>query len=292
MQSQSAFEFRPALFAILVTGVATTPARAADDKQACSAAYDQTQALRQAGKLSAARQQAVACMRDTCAEFVRTDCTRWLGEIDTSVPTVVFEITDVHGKDTAAVRVWLDGKPWLDKLDVKAVPMDPGDHTLRYEIDGASPHEESVRIREGEKNRKLVFSFQQLPSTAPLQAPPTSSGAGVTPKPSAAPWVVGGLGVAGLIVGGIFGGLTLAAQSAVRTGCNDTTHTCTPAGHSAAENGKTFGPVSTVGLAVGGVGVVTSIVLFATRKPSSGARVGMGPLMTPRGAEWRTEVSF
>jgi hypothetical protein len=260
----------------------------ADDKQACSAAYDQTQSLRTAGKLSGARQQAVACMRDVCADFIRTDCAKWLGEIDASQPTVVFEVRDANGKDTAAVRVSLDGKPWLEKLGVTAAPIDPGDHVVRYEIEGAPAHEESLRIREGDKNRKLTFSFQS-PNAAPTEGPAPAP----EPKRSVAPWVVGGVGVAGFIVGGIFGGLTLAAKSTVNGGCSDTTKTCSQSAHSAAENGKTFGPVTTVGLVVGGVGVVTSIVLFATRKPAaSGTTVGMGPVVTAGGGSWRVEGSF
>jgi hypothetical protein len=101
------------------------------------------------------------------------------------------------------------------------------------------------------------------------------------------------VGLAGLIVGGIFGGLTLAAKSTVSSGCDDVTHTCTAAAHSAAENGKTFGPVSTAALVAGGVGVVTSIVLFATRKsPSSATTVAVRPLVTPNGAQWQMKVSF
>jgi hypothetical protein len=299
MRSPSAFEWsRPrawTLGVILVAAVAAVPATVwADDKQECSAAYDQTQALRKTGKLSAARQQAVACMRDACAEFIRTDCVKWLGEIDASQPSVVFEVRDAAGGDTAAVRVSLDGKPWLQKIELRAVAIDPGEHTIRYEIDGAPAHEESVRIREGDKNRKLSFSFQAS-SAAPIDGAAPAAQPAPEEKRSVAPWVVGGVGVAGLIVGGVFGGLTLAAKSTVNGGCSSTTHTCSQDAHDAAGRGQTFGPVSTVGLVIGGAGVVTSIVLFATRKSASTATspsVGVNPVVTPSGARLRIEGSF
>ena len=226
-------------------------------------------------------------MRDACAGFIRTDCAKWLGEIDASQPTVVLEVRDAAGKDTAAVRVTLDGKPWLDKLEVTAVAIDPGEHVVRYEIDRAPAHEETVRVREGEKNKKLSFSFRVQPD-GPSEEP--------APKPSVAPWVIGGAGVAGLLVGGIFGGLTLAARSTVKSDCSSATNTCSPAGHSAADNGRTFGPVSTVGLVLGGLGVGTSIVLLATRPSAptaaSPATVGIGPMVTTSGAWWRLAGNF
>ena len=145
-------------------------------KQACSAAYDQAQELRLAGKLSAAHEQALICVRDACAEFIRTDCAKWLGEIESSQPTVVFDVRDSAGQETSAVRVSLDGKPWLDKLDGSAKAIDPGEHTLHLEMDGAPAVDQTVQIREGQKNHELTATFSKTAPASVVSVAPTPSG--------------------------------------------------------------------------------------------------------------------
>jgi hypothetical protein len=289
----------------LVSSVAAAPSTArADDKQACSAAYAQTQTLRREGKLFSARAEALICMRDVCAEFIRTDCATWFGEIESSQPTVVFEVRDAAGQETSAVRVSLDGKPWLEKLDGSAKAVDPGQHVIRFEIDGAPGLDQTVQIREGEKNRKLTTTFQktEAPQVTPKSAP-TAPAAGV-PGPdqgapetrSIAPWVVGGVGIVGLAVGGILGAVVLNQKSITDEHCDDATLTCDATGIEAANTGRTLGPISTVGFIVGGLGVGVSAVWLLARAPAKSeagaATVGMGPVMTASGAGWRLQGSW
>jgi hypothetical protein len=289
MRSQIAFKhLLMTTFATLVlAGVAN---RAwADDKTECSASYDQTQSLRHDGKLQAARQQAVSCAREACAEFIRTDCAKWLGEIDSSQPTVVFEVHDAQAHDVRSVQVSLDGKPWLDKVDGGAKAIDPGQHKLHYVIDGQPPIDDTVEIREGEKNRKLTASFQD-PRASDRQMLPEKTTPPETPPPDAAPsrsigpWVVGGIGVAGLAVFAITGGIAL-SDLKTPTGCtaSGAAHTCANAADTAKANrassqGKTLGTVSTVALAAGAVGVVTSIVWLVARPhgKATSARLSFG----------------
>jgi hypothetical protein len=109
VRSPSVFESSLAtLVAFVAMAAGATEARA-DDKQVCSDAYAQTQTLRKDGKLHAAREQALLCVKDTCAEFVRTDCTTWLAEIEASQPTVVLEVRDASGNDVLDAKIELDG---------------------------------------------------------------------------------------------------------------------------------------------------------------------------------------
>jgi hypothetical protein len=186
----------------------------ADDKETCNAAYDQTQTLRRDGKLQAALVEALVCMRDVCAEFVRADCAKWLGELEAVQPTVVFQVQDTHGRGTTAVRVSLDGQPWLSELDGKSRPIDPGQHTIRFEIDGSSPIDQQVDIVEGDKAKKIAFSF------APAPARPTDEVVSAKPAPAAKggvpgwAWGIGATGVAAVGVGIGFGAAAAGEASA------------------------------------------------------------------------------
>jgi len=285
---------------MLAASLAMPSVARADEKQACSAAYDSTQALRAAGKLSTARQQAAACTRDACAEFIRTDCARWLGELDASQPTVVLRVRDFGGHETGAVRVDLDGAPWLASLDGKAKPVDPGPHTLRYVLADGSSHEDAVQIREGEKNRALDASFTRAaPDPArlpPLAAPPAAE----PPRRSLGPWIVGGVGIVGLAAAGVLGGLllhdkALTGNPAVCDGML-AKPMCTSAGVLAEQQGSALGPATTVSLVVGSVGVAAAAVWLIVRGPASApvpvSAVGMGPALTVDGGRWTFRGSW
>jgi hypothetical protein len=292
--------------ATVASVVAAAPAGAraddGDDKRACGVTYALTQTLRQAGKLTAARRPAMICSRDTCAEFIRTDCARWLAEIDASQPTVVFEVRDAAGLETTAVRVELDGKPWIDRLDGKAAAVDPGLHKLHFVLAGGGEIDDTVQIREGEKNRKLTASFQNAGSPAPLgdgAAPPVSEPGGEPQRRSVAPWVIGGVGLAALAVGGILAGVVAADKSTTENphNCNQKApFHCNGAGLSAFNQARTLGPVSTVGFIVGGVGVAAGVVWLAARGPAKAsappAAVGIGPVLSASSAGLRLQGSW
>jgi hypothetical protein len=74
--------------------------------------------------------------------------------------------------------------------------------------------------------------------------------------------VVGGVGIAGLALGGIAGGLALGKKSIVSENCPDLQ--CNEEGLAALDSGKTLGTISTVGFAVGLGGLATGAVLVLT----------------------------
>ncbi len=269
------------LFALFFALVA--PASAwADDKQDCSNAYDQTQSLRHVGRLQEARRAAAVCTRDVCKDFIRTDCTKWLGEIDLAQPTVVFGVKDVAGRDAVSVKISLDGKPWLDHLDGQAKPIDPGNHTVRYMMDGAPPIDDTILIREGDRGRALTASFQtRSASAAPGPGPPSDSGH----AHSVGPWIVGGVGVAVLVAGAVTGGLVLADKSSFNEHCSSVTKTCDTTGISAASQGRVLGPATTAELVVGGAALGAGAIwlvadLSGGRKRQSSASFIVAPIVS------------
>jgi hypothetical protein len=180
-----------ALTAVLL--VAANPAPSLDE---CLKASEQAQLSRQQGKLFSARQQLEICAQSSCPAVVQSECTRWLDEVLTSMPTVVV-VVRVAGADQTRASVLLDGQMWLSELTGTPQEVEPGAHRITVELAGER-HEQQVVVNVNEKNRLVVFA---------LEAP--------RPPPRPAPWLAGGL-TAGTVAGlGLFTGFGLAGRSAL-----------------------------------------------------------------------------
>jgi hypothetical protein len=230
---------RALLTAATLLGFVTIGANArADPKQECADAYEKTQSFRDGGQLIEARKQAVACSAPTCSVYMTKDCLQWVTEIDALLPTVVFTATDTAGASTLAVRIAVDGQALITQLDGTPVRLDPGEHVVRFEIDGADAIEQKVTIQASEKNRTLTASFKKSPPPpppAPLPAPPpspspppilTSPKSDASQEPAADgasvpvwAWVSGGAGLVSLGVSTVFGASALSAQNRLVTAC-------------------------------------------------------------------------
>jgi hypothetical protein len=176
----------------------------ADDKQDCIAASEAGQDQKLRGSLRGAREQLLICARDVCPAIVRQDCTQWLTEIIAALPSVVVGAHDWTGHDLVDVTVSVDGVVVTNKLDGKPIAVDPGVHTFHYEsTTGAAPVEEHMVIRQGERNRPLTVAFSAPPGAivvAPVEVP--------APAPrgrSPLAYILGGVGLAAIGTGAIFG---------------------------------------------------------------------------------------
>src|SRR5215475_7621018 len=108
---------------LLTTTLAEGPVLA-DDRAECAAAAEQGQQLRDEGKYRRAREQMLVCAREACPPPIRSDCGKWLTEVDRDAPTVVFGARDGRGSDVVDVKVSMDGQVILDRLDGKPVLVD------------------------------------------------------------------------------------------------------------------------------------------------------------------------
>ena len=225
-------------------------------KQQCVDAYDQTQALRSAGKLRLARDSAVICAQAACPSVVTKDCVPWLEALEKSLPTVVFSARDRAGQETTAVRVLMDGVLLAPRLDGLAVTIDPGEHVFRFELDGQPPSETRTLIREGEKNRHLDVSFvPPPPPPATFTLPPTSV------------LVLGGVGALAL---GSFVTFALLGQGQKASLEKSCAPRCTDAEVSSVRTKLTIGDVSLVtGLLALGAG--TTLFLLDRQAPTAAA---------------------
>jgi hypothetical protein len=184
---------RPLLVLCLGAVAAAGPAQA-QDKMACVEASERAQHLRTDGKLAEARSALITCASEKCPAVVRNDCKAWLGELETARPSVVVSARTAGGRDLADVRVFIDGKPVSERLDGKAIYVDPGSHTFRYEAAGAPPVEDTLLVREGEKSRVVTVTFQTGDGPKEPALHPGPEGGGRSGLPTIS-YVLGGLGV-------------------------------------------------------------------------------------------------
>lgn len=177
-----------------------------------------------------------------------------------------------------------------------ALPVDPGAHEIEVTAPGHEPKRIQVSLAEAENEALEVAPGPPLPE--PVDAPGPASGPAPRPRAAAPPardtaadgagqrtlgFVVGGVGVAGIVVGSVAGVLALQKKNEVDDDCSDTGSglECGPSGLDAAAAGNTYATVSTVAFAVGvvGLGVGGWLVLSSSdSRPSAavGARAAPG----------------
>lgn len=220
----------------------------AADKATCVQAYEEGQKQRASGSLKASVELFRVCSEPDCPAATKKDCTVWLSEVESSLPTVVLSAVDANGKDLVDVRVELDGQPLTSRLDGKALGVDPGKRVLVFEREGAAPLTREIVVKQGEKDRKIEVSWAE-----PAGATPDAGGEALSISPGT--WVLGGIGLAGLTMFGVFGGLALVDKS-------DAKDTCAPScSDSAVSSIRTKLIVADVSLAVGVASLGAAIVL-------------------------------
>ncbi len=255
----------------------------AGDTQACDAAYDQAQTLRDAKKLVAAREQLRVCARRACPGFMVKDCTAWLAEAESRIPSVVLVASDATGAAQPDVTASIDGAGTPRKLDGTSWDVDPGQHSFAFFQPDGTKVETSVLVVEGQKAQRVAVTFgKPHPEPAVVQVPdvapaPTGPRAPFPYKPVG--YGVGGAGVLGIVIGSIFGVEALSTKS---KNC-DSAGACSPGSASTA---LSQGTISTVGFVAGGIlaaGGVTLVVLGSRSHDAHAARLEAVPLVGSAG---------
>jgi hypothetical protein len=140
------------------------------------------------------------------------------------------------------VKVSVDGQPFVSKLDGQAAAMDPGPHTFHFEGADGTSLDQQVMVEEGQQSQSIAVV---------LGAAPAETGAADS-RPAASPWktvgwVAGGVGVAGLAMGTVFGIIAISDKNAAHCGADNL---CDPGTLSGM---KSAALLSDVGLIAGGV---------------------------------------
>jgi hypothetical protein len=271
----------------------------ADGAASCIDAAENGQTLRDAHKFLEARDQLRSCARDQCPPAVRRDCTKWLAEVESSLPTLVITAKDAHGSPVVDVTVTLDGEPLVTQLNGLAIAMNPGLHTLHFRSAEGVTLDQRVVVKEGERNQvvAVVLDSPRPPEPAP-KAAPKAHATDATDEPSPSPpsgsgartagWIVAGAGVASLGVAGYFGIRTLSLKSdrdAICTpGVPCTSQTAFDDDHQARIDQLLAIVFASVGTAAVGVGAW--LVLTAPRPLRLAPHVGPRAASLSMEAEW------
>ena len=172
------------------------------------------------------------------------------------------------------------------------LPLDPGHHELLVSAAGCSDAKFAVELAPGKTAKVEVAPGAP---TAPAAAPATTLTPTTTMMPTTTTqtraasgtktlgYVFGGIGVAGLVVGGVSGILTLSAKSTNDKHCDAATRTCDSQGRDAASSGRLFGAMTTAGLATGVVGLGLGTYFLVKSSKSSDAQTALMTQVGPAG---------
>jgi hypothetical protein len=232
----------------MVVSLAETTAHA-DDREQCANAAEQAQSLRDEGKYRRAREQMLVCAREVCPGPIKSDCGKWLDQVERDAPTVVFGAKD-GGKDIIEVKVSIDGVVVTEKLDGKPQLVDAGEHTFKFEHGGVVK-EEKVLIQAGQKGRSVTVAFGAATTTPPPALPQEE--ASIVPA-----LVVGGIGVIALGSFALFG---IQGKNEV-----DDLQKCKPrCAESDVDKARTKLIIADISLGVGIVALAVSAYMIITR---------------------------
>ena len=275
---------------VLVGACALTASAAtarADDKEACAAAYAAGQAQRDSGEFTRAHESLAVCAKPVCKDWMVAECTRWLDDVERRQPTVVLFAEGVHGELVDIVRVDLDdGKPFAKELDGRALALDPGRHTLAFVASDGTKVSVTKVIAEGQKAVAIKASFETnaLAPTATSDATPARVDAGSSAAPPSsrwrtAGWITGGVGVAALAGGAIFGLLALNRKSSSHC---DASNVCDPG---SADGIRNAALLSDLGFVAGSVLLAggAAILLFGPGKSAPRTGLGVAPVVATSG---------
>jgi hypothetical protein len=209
--------------AVLLAGLLVTTAAGADDPRStggtspdlptCVRAYEQAQVLRQAGKLRAARDQLIVCVRDSCPAVARQDCTTWLDAVEASLPSLAVSVVDAQGAPALDATLTIDGARVADWGSGRAIAVDPGRHEVRAQRRGDEPAVATVLVVEGQRNQPLLLTLRGAAAPAPQPIVVEDAGAPVVPWVFAGVTLLGAGGFAG------FGIAAISRESALADGC-------------------------------------------------------------------------
>lgn len=188
--------------------------------------------------------------------MARTDCVRWLDEVEGGIPSVVFEAKADSGP-VFDVSVTVDGVLRVKQLDGRPLEVDPGLHTFAFDHSGSPTLEQKVILREGQKSWLVVADWTTpKPEDKPARAlrPPMER-----PVPVSV-YVTAGIAVAGFADFAIAGLLGSSLKSDLQG------NGCAPfCARDQVDALRTRYIVADVGLAVGVAQLATAVVLFLTR---------------------------
>ena len=167
-------------------------ARAAPSAKTCADAAEHGQMLRRQGMLLAARDEFLLCSsNESCPSVVRSDCATWASELLAATPTIVIDVRDETGHDVFVAKIYLDDKLVAEKVEGRAIAVDPGYHTVRVEPAQGPTTSTTLIAKENVKARVVEIRL----GVTNAEPPPAK-----TSEPRGWPWHRT-VGIAAIVVG-------------------------------------------------------------------------------------------
>lgn len=278
--------------AMLVLNPTPTASANEDAKASCSKAFVAVQTLRKEGALVEAQEAAVACASQKCPRLLRRDCVVWQEEIGKAVPTVVVGVRDRRGRDVTDATIEVDGKAVPEALAGTPLPVDPGQRHFRVLRGKQVLSEETLLIRQGEKDRlvtlEVVFSEvpappEAVPAKATTRPVPAASLEDANPGSTRRTWgyVAGSVGLLSLGATTYFGWKATSKWSEREDHCGS--GGCDAAAVDASDAAHRAARVADITLGIGLVGVALGAYLVLSSDGDEAAAVRAGVGATPTG---------
>ncbi len=254
-----------------------------------------------AGQLASARREYARAIGSTENPDRRKALESVIAELEPRVSyltVVVPPIADVPG-----LKVTRDGEPLERGQWSQPFPIDAGSFVIAASATAMELQQYTDEIKEGEKKSITLQAFKPIASAPPPDVPAGSA----TPPPAndnppksemshagSFPWfeqrtvgfAVGGVGVASVIVGSIFGIKQLSDNHDALGKCPDSrcaTQEEKNLHDESVDKARTSRDVAYVGFGLGGAALVAGAVLVLTAPKQTDTKLSMAPVFTGRG---------
>jgi hypothetical protein len=187
------------------------------EAQACKTAYTKAEESEQAGRLREAKDLLLMCTKSGCGRLLEQECRARYTRLESDIPTIVLHVIagDKSAPPPDELQIRMDGALLTSRLD-EPMAVDPGVHEFAIRTaDGMVEVSRKVMILQGDVNRPVALSL--LPggetqgltgasATRPSDKPQPSEPEESPPPsgPTALPFLLGGVGLAGVGVGTAF----------------------------------------------------------------------------------------
>jgi hypothetical protein len=267
----------------------------------CANTYGMAVQLEQSGKLRQARDLLLACANAPCSGLVRQQCWTRYAQLESDIPSVVPLVTGDDGDPRVDVQVSIDNEPLTNRIDGRSLPVDPGLHEFSFTSEGRVLATQKVLILQGQRNRPIAVAIKPpavnaksspdkppvdkatiskrepdmpasekaAPANPAVDKPPAEPRVSEAPPPEAPknggpgamPWILGGVGLAGLGAAGL---LTYWGRRD-----NDRLSECRPnCSTESLDHIRRLYLASDVSLGVGAAALATGVVWYFVGAPS------------------------
>lgn len=220
----------------------------------------------------------------------RPEVERALEQVQPKVGTLQVDLGNTAGRLTVAGRT-------IDTRHADRIRVDPGPSTLEFAPQGGSPIKRSVDVPAGGTVR---VSFAPGASTGPDVGQPTTASPTSprtdqrTRKPvNVVPWIIGGVGVASLIVSGTFYLQHRSAVDDLDSHCIN--RVCPDWEQATIDRANQNGTISLIALGIGALGVGTAVWMLTgqrSERSTGAARLGVMVSGGPRSAGAAARLEF